>query len=42
MSKDRGVRTFLAFFKKGNSVGRTEDFLVFLVMNEIRMKDHRK
>lgn len=40
MRKDKRVRTFLAIFlRKENSVARTEEFLVLLVMNEIRIKD---
>ena len=42
MSKDQGMRTFLAFFRKEDSVARTEDFLVLLVMNKIKKQDQGK
>lgn len=41
MSKDQGMRTFLAIFRKEDSVARREDFLV-LLMNKIKKKDQGK
>lgn len=42
MSKAWGMRTFLAFLRKEDSMARTEDFLVLLVMNMIKKKDQGK
>ena len=42
MSKAWGTRTFLAVLRKEDSMARTEDFLVLLVMNKIKKKDQGK